>query len=109
MAAARNSANRAQRRPTVLGASAGDGYPISRGMGIMTWARTLFYAHCAVTVACVASVAYGFSRYDMAWQFRLYVERLLSYPGGWPAYYLLKLSCLALGVVCTVPGRSSAW
>src|SRR5262249_16182251 len=82
-----------------------------RVVRIMTWARTLCYAHCAVTIACVGSVAYGFSRYDMAWQFRLYVEWLLSHPGGWSAYHVLKLSCLAfpLGVMYMAPARFPAW
>ena len=73
-------------------------------------ARTFLYTHCATALACVGSVAYGVSRYGQAWEFRLQVERLLSHPGKWPAYYLLLLSCLAfpVGVIWTIPARTPA-
>jgi hypothetical protein len=46
----------------------------------------------------------------MAWQRRLYIERLLSRPGGWPTYHVLEVSCLAfpLGVICTMSRRFPA-
>jgi hypothetical protein len=77
----------------------------------MKWPRTFLYAHCVVAVLCVASVVYEMSRYDEMWKFRLAVEWLLEHPGGWPAYYLLQFSCLALpiGVLGTVPNRIPAW
>ena len=77
----------------------------------MRWPRTILYAHCVVAVMCVASVAYGISRYDAMWKLRLDVERLLSHPGGWPAYYLLHLSCLAfpVAVLATIPRRIAVW
>src|SRR5262245_57459354 len=77
----------------------------------MRWPRSFLYAHCVVAVLCVALVAYGMSRHDAAWEFRLDVERLLADPGGWPMFYLLQLSCLAfpIAVLGTVPRRIAAW
>ena len=77
----------------------------------MIWARSLLYAHCLTAFACVGLVTYGMAQYDMAWQFRLQVERVLSYPGGWPAYHLLRASCLAFPVAVTevASRRLPAW
>src|SRR5947209_408614 len=77
----------------------------------MSWARGLLYAHCGVVIACAASVAYGLSRRDMGRQFQLGLERLLSHPVGYSAYFVLTLSCAAfpLALADTLPRRLPVW